>query len=345
MHKLVSLTLALAACQPTLQTTGGGLTKTPTDPTVPTVTAPTSGNTDGQGTDPTITDPGTVTGTTPTVVEPTPVRFIAYGDAGTGEDIQYQVNDMIAEKCAVLGCDFAIYLGDNFYESGVNGLDDEQFLTKFEDPTSVLDFPFYPANGNHDVGGDSDAQVDIYVQYTDLSDRWTMPAEYYSVVAENVEFFAMNTNSIGGDQAQQDWLRTSLDASTAEWKIIYGHHPYKSNGDHGNGGGDLAAVFEDIGCGRVDVSFSGHDHDLQWLEPVCGMELIVSGAGAKQRSIASSDNPTFFERGDGNGFMWVEIVGDKMTGVFYDVDGTELFSRTVTKSAGGTATGGTVTTR
>src|SRR5689334_9993322 len=53
--------------------------------------------------------------------EPLPprVRFIAIGDSGTGEAEQYEVAASIATHCADFGCDFVLYLGDNFYPGGV----------------------------------------------------------------------------------------------------------------------------------------------------------------------------------------------------------------------------------
>ncbi len=42
------------------------------------------------------------------------LRFVALGDAGEGNDAQYKVAGAMANLCAEKGCDFAIYLGDNF---------------------------------------------------------------------------------------------------------------------------------------------------------------------------------------------------------------------------------------
>jgi tartrate-resistant acid phosphatase type 5 len=41
---------------------------------------------------------------------------------------------------------------DNFYDEGVDSLDDEQFQTKFELPYADIDFPFWVVLGNHDYG-------------------------------------------------------------------------------------------------------------------------------------------------------------------------------------------------
>jgi tartrate-resistant acid phosphatase type 5 len=98
------------------------------------------------------------------------VRFIAVGDTGTGKEGQYQVADAIEKVCAAQGCDFALGLGDNIYESGVDSVDDVQWLDKFEKPYENLDFPFYMTLGNHDNsyfagGGLDNTKGELQVDY------------------------------------------------------------------------------------------------------------------------------------------------------------------------------------
>jgi tartrate-resistant acid phosphatase type 5 len=263
-----------------------------------------------------------------------PVRFIAVGDAGEGNDAQYAVADAIEAVCAERGCDFVLYLGDNFYTDGVETIDDTEFQDKFELPYANLHLPFYVVNGNHDLDAGGEVldpwKADLYVEYTQLSDKWTMPAPYYSFVWGDLELFGLDTTQmLYGDEEQEEWLDDALEASTARWKIVYGHHPYLTNGAHGHDEQDnLDEMFEGIVCERADVYLAGHDHTMQWLEPSCGMELIVSGAGAKTTPLEYEDHPTFFEDDDHHGFMWLEV-GEDLTGAFFDSDAQELFSMTV----------------
>jgi tartrate-resistant acid phosphatase type 5 len=140
----------------------------------------------------------------------TVVRFIAIDDSSTGEDGQYKVADAMQDVCEQRGCEFAIGLGDNIYESGVDGVHDIQFDTKFEDPYKNIGFPFYMALGNHDntwiIAGDGadndkgEIQVEYHYRTDRKSDKWQMPASYYQFGAPLntsvplVEFFAMDTN-------------------------------------------------------------------------------------------------------------------------------------------------------
>lgn len=319
-------------------------------------------------------EPGTEPGSEDTN-EPTPepvVRFVALGDGGEGNDTQFAVADVMLQVCNAKsdsygdGCDFALYLGDNFYDEGVEDVFDSQFLTKFEDPYAYLDFPFYIALGNHDYGGcafgscgagwefeKSEAQV----LYTNYSDKWILPSEYYHFSHAHADFFALDTNALMWDpwfstgEEQYPWFVQADASTTGTWKIAFGHHPYLSNGQHGNAGyyegldwlewlGFLTDVplgtgvkdFMDANlCNNVDLYFAGHDHNRQWLEPACGMELIVSGAAAKTTDLVGRGNETYFEDDQLAGFVWIELRGECLIGEFYtrngDMDHSQQFCK------------------
>jgi len=282
------------------------------------------------------------------------VRFVVLGDAGEGNLAQYQVGVSMDNICNAKGCDFALYLGDNFYDNGVDSVNDAQFSTKFELPYNQLDFPFYVVLGTHDYGGSS---LEFWkpwyqVSYTIVNptSKWQLPWMYYSKEKENVAFFMIDSTSVFNNlnfNDQRNWLTQQLVDSTAEWKIVLGHHPYISNGRHGNAGnyegcsfsfcsrfnGKKLKEFMDTAiCGKADYYFSGHDRNLQWLQPKCGTGFIVSGAGAKTTELVHRDNnPVYWENDTTEGFMWVEIDGQTFTGTFYDLNGNELFTRVETK--------------
>lgn len=281
------------------------------------------------------------------------------GDGGKGNANQRLVAEGIAAVCAdrtdnrAAGCAFALYLGDNVYDTGVESADDPQFHSKFEQPYAGLDFPFFVVMGNHDYGSTSLARwrAEPQVAYTARSEKWTLPAPYYTFAVGNVQFYGLDTNalmleSIWGDSGQGAWLDDQLDGPRDQWRVVFGHHPYRSNGQHGNAGAyeglgwlpvvrgsTVADFYEDHVCGRVDIAFAGHDHNRQWLSPTCRTHFVVSGAASHVTPLARRDaNPTEFEDDSEEGFLWVEIDGDALTGVFYDADGTERFVRTVARS-------------
>ena len=120
---------------------------------------------------------------TDTDADPAPppeiVRFIAMGDGGEGNADQYAVAATVKSVCDAKddehgpGCDFVLYLGDNFYDD-VEGVDDEQFQTKFELPYADLDLPFWVVLGNHDYGvcrsGSGRASTRWTTSHSDMDD-------------------------------------------------------------------------------------------------------------------------------------------------------------------------------
>jgi hypothetical protein len=245
-------------------------------------------------------------------------------------------------------------LGDNIYDVGVDSVLDEQFHDKFEAPYADLTFPFYVVLGNHDAGclgaGCEFYKTEYEVDYTHYSDKWTMFDQFYRVDIEHVTLFGLDTNELMwepwfGAEDQWSWFQNEI-LNTNEWVIGFGHHPYISNGQHGNAGayegldwlegagwgtevplGDgVKAFMESNICGTADVYLSGHDHNRQWLDPACGTEFIVSGAAAKHTDLQSRGNLTKFEDDTMGGFLWVEIIDNCFYGEFYNENGGMDFS-------------------
>lgn len=284
------------------------------------------------------------------------VRFIALGDTGKGNPEQVKVAQAIKAWCndPAHGCDLVLLLGDNFYPTGVSGPDDPQWKSKFEEPYAVLDLPFWAVLGNHDYGGNG-AGTEFpkgahQIAYSKKSAKWHLPANHYVFRAGPADFFAADTNrsmfhevNSDADSRELQDFKQWIPASKAKWKIAFGHHPYLSNGPHGNAGtyddapmapfngAGVKALLDETVCGKVDLYFSGHDHNLQWLEGTCaGTQLIVSGGGATATSVEDR-NPKWFHKA-GTGFFYGVIDGDRFTGTFVDSDGAVLFTRSFEKN-------------
>ena len=276
------------------------------------------------------------------------VRFVAMGDGGEGNADQYAIAGVVKDVCAAQGCDFILYLGDNLYNDGPENVTDDQFYDKFEAPYAELDYTFYVVLGNHDYGELSllEYKADIEVDYTNYSDKWYLPDRHYSWSAEHVDFFALDTNElmIWNRDTQYNWMSSALAQSTGVWRIALGHHPYISNGQHGNAGAyeglewlpfangkNVKEFMDQYVCGEVDLYFSGHDHNRQWLEPTCGTTFIVSGAAAKTSSFRHDGNATLFDDDQIEGFVWIEIVDNRLTGQFWNMNGAMEFEHSFTK--------------
>jgi tartrate-resistant acid phosphatase type 5 len=224
------------------------------------------------------------------------LEFLAAGDTGSGNGNQRTVADAMKAYARLQPVDLVLLLGDNFYEDGVSSSSDPQWETKFEQmyDASVLSMPFYAVLGNHDYRLQPLAQVD----YSGPATRWTMPSRYYSFSRSlsdgtGVDFFAIDTNTIAGEPAQLAWLEAALEASGADWKIVFGHHVLFSNGSHGDDAGLIALLSPLFSEKNVDLYMAGHDHDLQILKPRDGVRYLVDGAGSRLRDTRCLDNTEY----------------------------------------------------
>jgi tartrate-resistant acid phosphatase type 5 len=290
------------------------------------------------------------------------VRFVAIGDVGKGNEGQHLVAAAMKAVCDERGgCDFGVMLGDNIYDTGVADVDDAQWQEKFELPYADIDFAFYATLGNHDYGapsqlsslgglGISPSRGAAQVQYTDVSEKFIMPDTHYRVLEDPVELVSLNTTSLfwgdlslvaslTGFDDENDRLVQSVTGWNAEppgpWRIAFGHHPYLSNGRHGNAGSydgviidgligsgtTIKAFIEDYVLGRFDVFLCGHDHNLQDLGEVEGTQLLVSGGGATSRTLQGSNQALW--QASRRGFLLVEATPTEMTFTFVVVPNDE----------------------
>ena len=242
------------------------------------------------------------------------VKVLLLGDAGMGDENQKRVAAASAKTCEEIGCDMALYLGDNFYQKGVKSVDDPLFLKWFE-KIYTQDIPFYAILGNHDVKGNWRAQI----EYTNRSKRWVMPDTNYSFTAGPVRFYAVNTNCAHLALSE---LETS---ENSPWKVILGHRPPVSSGNHG-GLDPLAMWFLE----RQDFDFymGGHEHLLEHLKKE-GRDVIISGGGGgvlQGKEKEDSPYSRFISRT--YGYVWARFGADAAEVVFFDGEGQKLYGFT-----------------
>lgn len=263
-----------------------------------------------------------------------PLSFIAFGDWGSGAKLQREVASAMTRfareaKAKGTPLDFAVSVGDNFYDNGVTDNDDPQWQTKFEGmyPVEAMPFPFFSVLGNHDWRSNPATQF----SYRGPSGRWRMDAFYYKVAAGEglVDFFMVDTDlwlpqykSQGLGDKQTKWLSDALAGSTAKWKFVVGHHPPYTDGVH--------AIEKDMGIVReivapllaqygVQLMLSGHDHDMQHIIlPDAKTHFAVTGAGgASMRPRLLQEFGPFYQAMTG-GFLNVEVSGDQLKARFLD---------------------------
>ncbi len=265
------------------------------------------------------------------------VYFIGMGDQGEGTHEQRKVAELMNAKAQKDSLDFVLLLGDNFYSDGVTSVTDPQWRTKFEEmyDLSFLNVPFYASLGNHDHHKN---HAHFQVEYTQRSKKWKMPSQYYTFTqkidaSHEIQFFALDTQVIAetkrDNTSQAQWLEQELQKSRATWKIVFGHHPVFSYGEHGNERRMVDLVRPLLEKYEVDAYLCGHEHDRQLLKPVNGVHYIISGTGAKSRDTSYGKNTIF--AATNLGFAWFRVSPQEFHAQFLDGSGKIEYAHTWSK--------------
>lgn len=253
------------------------------------------------------------------------VRVLAFGDFGTGFPSQKQVAGAIAESHHQNRFDLGITLGDNFYNEGMPSPTDSRWKKLWDELYDPLGIKVYASLGNHDwIMSDSPAAE---ILYSERSPSWRMPSPYYTFTAGPVQFFALDTNEVS--EAQLIWLDEELKKSTSKWKLVYGHHPIYSDGEHGDNR-ILAERLLPVLANRVDVYLTGHDHILNHIKAESGVQFFVSGGGGAGLYRVKPGPRTLFSQ-SANGFTIVEANADSMKVKFIGADAKDLYEYSLRK--------------
>lgn len=258
------------------------------------------------------------------------IRFLVVGDWGTGSAFQRRVAKGMNTYSRIEQPQFIISTGDNFYPNGAESPDDKKFTTHWKNIYSgdALQLPWYVVLGNHDYRSDADAEV----AYSKRDSMWIMPARYYSFTKNmdgiSAEFFMIDTEMLhnGGDAAarQREWLDRSLRASSAQWKIVVGHHMIRSHGAYKDQPWMLEQVKPLLDKYGVQLYMNGHDHDMQYLRsPQDGFACLISGAGGGARNTSYGENTRLaYTNG---GFAAIALMQNGMYVHFMDSDGNIIY--------------------
>eukprot|EP00163_Fabomonas_tropica_P002921 TRINITY_DN1238_c0_g1_i1.p1 TRINITY_DN1238_c0_g1~~TRINITY_DN1238_c0_g1_i1.p1 ORF type:complete len:296 (-),score=74.61 TRINITY_DN1238_c0_g1_i1:14-901(-) len=174
----------------------------------------------------------------------------------------------------------------------LRSVDSIRFKDTYEDVFTApsLQSRWYVIAGNHDHYGNVSAEI----AYTQKSQRWYFPSEYYTEVMpipgsnQTVQFIFLDTIVLCGhsddrvsadiiphatdeakaaSNAQLAWLEATLANSTADWIIAAGHYPIYSVAEHGPTAfmvQNVKPLFEKY---KVAAYMNGHDHSMQHIQP------------------------------------------------------------------------------
>lgn len=256
------------------------------------------------------------------------LSFLVLGDWGGSSDSkptttgQKDNSKGMATVANQLGdTQFVMAVGDNFYESGIQGSDSsKRFETTFENVyvQPELQCPWYVVAGNHDHGAKGVVgNVTAQIAYSKDSSRWNFPSLWYtfskSAGGKTTQVVYIDTVVISGmsyeDEAtgrfvegeahplqalaptQLQWLDDTLAASTADYLWVSGHYPIYSQCKHGPTSELQSDVLPLMRKYNASGYISGHDHCLGHFNagPKDGaMQFVLSGAGKDNSYTASN---------------------------------------------------------
>jgi tartrate-resistant acid phosphatase type 5 len=273
--------------------------------------------------------------------------LVVVGDWGEpGSSGQPDVAREMGREAERIGSAFTISVGDNFYEEGVTSTRDPKWVSLFEQMYTApsLQTRWDAILGNHDYRGDVQAQID----YSAGSQRWRMPARYFSrreTLADgtSVDFFYIDTNPFisayrrptdehyegmrrnapGPIADQAKWLDDALGRSDARWKIVVGHHPIHtvSKRDEPDMVAQIKPVLERH---NVPLYVNGHVHNLQCVRHKA-ITYVTTGAGGRKLGHVGHVDSTQFAR-ETFGFVTLDIARDRIAHRFIDGHGQEVYA-------------------
>ena len=224
---------------------------------------------------------------------------IIVGDTGSGNENQIKVTgsmEKLIHKNKSISS--VIIVGDNIYPDGCNDIHDEEFNTKFRDIYENIYLPFYLCLGNHDYHNNAQSQIEYTYSQYNRDKKWNMPKQWYTQSFPHCDMFFIDTNFYQFPesviQKQLSDTIKSIKNSKKRWKILCGHHTWRSVGGHGNAEPRHEEFMDNLlDQVDIDIYICGHDHckSLIYVGKY-NIPTLVIGTGGK----SYDENLVFLEK-------------------------------------------------
>ncbi len=279
-------------------------------------------------------------------------HFVLIGDSGKNNAEQAQVAKALLHHCSVEACDFGILAGDNVYPAGVRSKDDPILEKVFDHYYNPLNIPFLISLGNHDYGRLSfhKKRASYQLLHARKNPLFVLPHFWYLKESTHAIFAVIDTTRLMWEKDIKSQEKLIEDAyqraiHKKKWFFVVGHHPFLSNGPHGNAGKydgykwphfvsgkHVKKFIKRNVCGKAHLYLSGHDHSLQFIDAnqkFCNFYQIVSGSAAEITSLKAR-NKSIFENLS-LGFFSFKLDHDQLTLNAYNEENNELFKKIILK--------------
>jgi len=215
---------------------------------------------------------------------------------------------------------------------------------------SSLRRPWYGMTGNHDWEPDARPEVEFTNHSSNEGGHWNMPDLYYKKSFKtgsgtSIDFMVIDSYQYMGKSAvvkqlgsraqgkHKEWLDKELGRSSADWKVVLGHHPpyvwtrrRKSVAKSSHSG-----IQDLVKKHNVPLYGCAHFHHLGIMIGDGGMRTFLSGAGSTKgkKKTECLDNPRKYKNNlaycDGLGFARVKFCDKSEAEIsLYDKDGKRI---------------------
>jgi tartrate-resistant acid phosphatase type 5 len=274
------------------------------------------------------------------------IVFAVLGDQGDPNRMQAAVAKAVTKACDDK-CKFVLLLGDNLYEAGIEDEEDAETIGCIVD-SYPTDYKFLVL-GNHDYEILNPSLVRARAELGWIRSEAGKKVgargghHFYRFEVGPVLFQGLDTNYLVRGRIDDRYRDIAsgmrLRKRNEGWTIAFGHHPYVSNGPHGDAGsfidgglslwnGRFFRYFMDAHViGRADLYLAGHDHNMQFFPPTqkgdTAYAIVGSGSRCTGRGTGGDGSPWFEHYG--HGFAIIEASKARLAMRFYGFDGRALW--------------------
>ncbi len=214
-------------------------------------------------------------------------RFIIFGDSQFGNPAEYE---RMVYEASLLKPNFAIQVGDLIHGYTHNKEQLRKEWQRFKGQISLLQAPFYPVPGNHDVV--TNEAEEIYLE------TWGKGKLLYSFDRGSSHFVILNSWWGDEDDRVMEWQRKWLDDDLKKFSnqfsdqeiksksiFVFIHSPLWKYPLESEGKKDWELVHNILVKYPVKLVVGGHTHEYVW-ERIDGINyLVINSAGVKNENV------------------------------------------------------------